>query len=203
MTLSRSFALLCMAILTVSGCEQRSENDRTEYKDSAGNPRVQLETSLGDITLELYEDKAPLTTANFLAYVQESFYDGTQFHRVIPDFVIQGGGFTEKMEQKSTRVPIHNESDNGLPNRHGSISMARTADPHSATSQFFISLKDNDNLNPQGGRPGYAVFGQVVAGMSVVDEIARQPTGNFQAFQDVPKKPILIRRATVLPSADK
>jgi len=190
MRLHSPTAFLCAAMLTLSGCKQ-----------PAGNPQVQLETSLGTIVLVLYEDKAPISTANFLVYVQDGFYDDTQFHRVIPNFVIQGGGFTDKMEQKSTRVPIHNESDNGLLNRRGSISMARTANPHSATSQFFINLKDNDNLNPQPSRPGYAVFGQVVEGMSVVDEIASQPTGNYQAFQDVPKEPILIRRATLLTPA--
>ena len=187
---SRCAAVLCAALLSLSACKQAAEN-----------PQVRLETTLGNITLALDASAAPITTANFLVYVQDGFYDGTQFHRVIPDFVIQGGGFTDKMEQKDTRVPIHNESSNGLVNRRGSISMARTGNPHSATSQFFINLKDNQSLDPQGGRPGYAVFGQVVEGMEVVDAIAKQPTGNFQAFQNVPQEPILIRHAALLPAA--
>ena len=159
------------------------------------HPKVVLETSKGKIVVELYEDKAPQTVANFLAYVDAGFYDGTIFHRVIPGFMIQGGGFTVEMEQKETRPPIQNEADNGLHNERGTIAMARTPDPHSATAQFFINLVDNDFLNHKSKSAqnwGYAVFGRVVEGIDVVDEISRTKTGSRGMHRDVPIEPVVI-----------
>jgi cyclophilin family peptidyl-prolyl cis-trans isomerase len=167
---------------------------------AAKKPRVELTTSLGKVVLELEPDKAPKTVANFLAYAREGFYDNTIFHRVIPGFVIQGGGFTPEMVQKPTHPPIPNEADNGLKNLRGTISMARTSDPDSATSQFFISLADNASLDYRGPAPqarGYAVFGHVVEGMDVVDAIAKVRTGNRGQFSDVPVEPVTLIKATV------
>jgi len=159
--------------------------------------QVKLETSYGDITLELDSAKAPKTVANFIAYVNDGFYDGTIFHRVIKGFMVQGGGMTPDMKEKGTKPPILNEADNGLPNLRGTIAMARTPDPHSASSQFFINHKNNDFLNftakSESGW-GYAVFGKVVSGMNVVDSIANTPKG----MGDVPSTPILIKKATVV-----
>ncbi|MGA7982048.1 MAG: peptidylprolyl isomerase [Chromatiaceae bacterium] len=159
-----------------------------------------METSAGTITIELYPEKAPQTVKSFLTYVDEGFYDGTIFHRVIPGFMIQGGGFTGDMQQKSTHAPIKNEADNGLKNDRGTIAMARTSDPDSATAQFFINLKDNDFLNHTGKTTrgwGYAVFGKVTDGMEVVDKIAAAPTGPHpKGLQDVPKTPIVINKVT-------
>ena len=175
----------------------------------AGSPalaetRVKLETSLGDIVLALDEQSAPDTVANFLQYVRDGFYDGTLFHRVIDGFMIQGGGFTDDYQQKSTRAPIRNEADNGLPNDRGTIAMARTPDPHSATAQFFINVADNAFLNhtaPTAQGWGYAVFGRVVEGMDVVDAIRQVPTGAAGPFrQDVPRTPVLIEKISVLPT---
>jgi cyclophilin family peptidyl-prolyl cis-trans isomerase len=173
------------------------------FSASAGEqPRVALETTKGKIVLQLYADKAPETVKNFLAYVDAGFYDNTIFHRVIPGFMIQGGGFTADMQRKQTRSPIKNEADNGLPNQRGSIAMARTPDPHSATAQFFINSVDNTALNyrekTQRGW-GYAVFGQVVTGMEVVDGISMVKTVTRGRFRDVPAEPIVIKRATRLP----
>ena len=163
---------------------------------AAENPQVSLQTSQGTITLELYADKAPETVKNFLAYVDDGFYDGTIFHRVIKDFMIQGGGYTADMEKKPTRDPIENEADNGLKNERGTVAMARTGDPHSATAQFFINHKDNAFLNHTGKTPrgwGYAVFGKVTDGMEVVDAIAKVPTGAKGPFpKDVPDTPVVI-----------
>ncbi len=153
---------------------------------------VVLNTSLGDIVLELDAAKAPITVENFLSYVDGGFFDGTIFHRVIANFMIQGGGFTEAMEQKKTRAPITNEATNGLRNDAGTIAMARTSDPNSATAQFFINLKNNDFLNHGARDAGYAVFGRVVEGMDVVEKIGAVATGNRGGFQDVPIKPVVI-----------
>jgi len=158
-------------------------------------PSVVLSTTLGDITIELYPDKAPVTVENFLAYVDAGFFDKSIFHRVIPGFVLQGGGFTEKMEQKKTRSPIKNEAENGLKNNRSTLSMARTSDINSATSQFFINLKDNSSLDHGTRDFGYAVFAKVTAGMDVVDKIAAVPTGNRGMFQDVPVKAVIIQSA--------
>ena len=162
---------------------------------------VVLETTLGNITLELDEDNAAASAANFVAYVKDGFYDGTVFHRVIDGFMIQGGGFDARLDKRPTRAPIASESYNGLKNVRGTIAMARTADPHSATSQFFINLVDNDFLNPGGADAhGYTVFGKVVAGMDVVDQIARLPTGGKGMFdKDVPEPLVVIEAATLLP----
>ena len=162
------------------------------------NPRVALETSKGKILLEMYTDKAPQTVKNFLGYVDTGYYDGTIFHRVIPDFMIQGGGFTAEMKKKNTQPPIQNEADNGLGNKRGTIAMARTQDPHSATAQFFINTKDNDFLNHKSKSSqgwGYAVFGRVVEGMGVVDAISNVKTVTRGMYRDVPAEPIVITRA--------
>ena len=167
------------------------------------NPRVLLQTSKGDITLELNAEKAPVTVANFLQYVNDKHYDGTVFHRVISGFMVQGGGFDEQYKQKATRATIENEAKNGLKNDRGSIAMARTSDPHSASTQFFINHKNNDNLDyPSFDGWGYAVFGQVVDGMDVVDAIASVQTGPIPPFgSDVPTTPIVIKSATLVDGA--
>jgi peptidyl-prolyl cis-trans isomerase A (cyclophilin A) len=159
--------------------------------------KVKLATSAGDIVVELDAAKAPKTVANFVEYVKAGHYDGTVFHRVIDNFMIQGGGMTADMKEKATRAPIPLEAKNGLPNVRGSIAMARTAVPDSATAQFFINLKDNDFLNAAPGKDGYAVFGKVVAGMDVVDKIRTVPTGTKGPHQNVPNMPVTITKATV------
>lgn len=162
-------------------------------------PRVVLSTSEGDITIELNGAKAPKTVENFLAYVKSGHYDGTIFHRVIDGFMIQGGGFTPDMKQKPTKAPIPLESKNGLKNERGTIAMARTSVPDSATSQFFINVVDNANLDyPKPDGNGYAVFGKVVAGMEVVDKIRVVPTTSAGGHQNVPAKPVLIRAARIV-----
>jgi peptidyl-prolyl cis-trans isomerase A (cyclophilin A) len=155
---------------------------------------IVLATSLGDITLELYRDKAPISVENFLAYVDAGFYDGTIFHRVIPKFMIQGGGFTPDMQQKKPRMPIHNEADNGLLNTRYSIAMARTSEIHSATSQFFINLSDNAFLNHGTRDYGYAVFGKVTKGTETVDKIAGIKTGRHGPHSDVPQEPVILKQ---------
>ena len=163
------------------------------------NPVVLLETTSGDILVELYPDKAPETVANFLKYVADGFYNNTIFHRVIPGFMIQGGGLTARMQQKDTSAPIKNEADNGLKNDRGTIAMARTMDPHSATAQFFINLVDNDFLNfqaPSGNGWGYCVFGRVTEGMDVVDKIAKVKTTTVGMYQDVPSDLVVITGAS-------
>jgi len=165
-------------------------------------PRVRMQTGMGDIVLELDQAKAPKTVDNFVQYVNGGFYDGTLFHRVIDGFMIQGGGFTQDYERKSARAPVMNEANNGLKNKRGTIAMARTRDPHSATAQFFINVVDNpslDHRSPAPGNWGYAVFGQVVEGMDVVDKIRKVPTGPGGPFrQDVPQTPVIIEKVTVV-----
>ncbi len=162
-------------------------------------PKVKIQTSLGDVTVEVYPDKAPKTVENFLQYVKDKHYDGTVFHRVIPSFMVQGGGFTPDMNQKATREPIALEANNGLKNDRGTIAMARTGNPNSATAQFFINVVDNANLNaPQPDGFGYAVFGKVVSGMDVVDKIRTSATGNKGMFQNVPLTPIVINSITTI-----
>ncbi len=158
---------------------------------------VVFSTTHGDITIELNDAEAPKSVANFLQYVEDGHFDGTIFHRVIPNFMIQGGGFTEDMSQKATRAPIENEADNGLKNERGTLAMARTSDINSATSQFFINLTDNDFLNHGGRDFGYAVFGRVTDGMEVVDKIAAVKTGSHGGHQDVPVEPVTITGARV------
>jgi peptidyl-prolyl cis-trans isomerase B (cyclophilin B) len=162
---------------------------------------IRLETSAGSITLRLDHEKAPATSANFLRYVEEGFYNGTVFHRVIKDFMIQGGGMTADLKEKKNHAPIANEAHNGLANKRGTLAMARTSDIHSATSQFFINHKDNaflDHQSPAPSQYGYAVFAQVTEGMEVVDEIAGVATGNKGFHQDVPLEPVVILSATVV-----
>ncbi|NNM64319.1 MAG: peptidyl-prolyl cis-trans isomerase [Burkholderiales bacterium] len=162
-------------------------------------PRVELVTTMGTIEVQLDSQRAPKTVANFLQYVKDDFYAGTIFHRVIPGFMIQGGGFTASMQQKPTRSPIPLESKNGLKNLRGTIAMARTSDPNSATSQFFINLVDNASLDyPQPDGHGYAVFGQVIKGMDVVDRIAKVTTRDDGPMQNVPVTPVVIKQAILL-----
>nr|WP_010132987.1 peptidylprolyl isomerase [Microbulbifer agarilyticus] len=160
------------------------------------NPRVELQTDLGTIELVLYADKAPITVENFLKYVDSGFYDGTIFHRVIPGFMAQGGGFTFDFQEKPTDDAIKNESDNGLSNARGTIAMARTSVPDSATSQFFINLVDNSRLDGSADKPGYTVFGKVLLGMGVVQQIAAEPRGQHRAFPDAPNMAVRILKAT-------
>ena len=162
-------------------------------------PTVELQTSLGNITLELNAEKAPKTVANFMQYARDGFYNGTVFHRVIPGFMIQGGGFEDGMKQKPTRSEIQNEGRNGLKNVRGSIAMARKGDPDSATAQFFINHKDNAGLDyPAPDGHGYAVFGKVTQGLEVVDKIAQVPTGNAGFHQNVPKTPVVIKSVKII-----
>ena len=167
----------------------------------AANPKVEMETSKGKMVIELFPDKAPETVKNFLNYVETKYYDGTIFHRVIPKFMIQGGGFTSDMKQKSAGAPIKNEADNGLKNDRGTIAMARTGDPHSATAQFFINSVNNDFLNHKSKTQqgwGYVVFGKVISGMDVIDAISAVKTVTRGRFRDVPAETIEIRSARVL-----
>ena len=167
----------------------------------SGNPMVKLETSKGDIVIELFKDKAPISVANFLAYVKKGQYDGTVFHRVINGFMVQGGGFDVNMKEKPTGRPIKNEADNGLKNTLYSVAMARTSEPHSASAQFFINVKTNRFLDHSGKTSegwGYAVFGEVVDGKRVVDEIKGVRTGRVGMFDDVPLQPVIIKKATII-----
>jgi peptidylprolyl isomerase/peptidyl-prolyl cis-trans isomerase B (cyclophilin B) len=193
-------------MLGVSGCGASEPGAQTvSTAPAAGqpaNPLVLIETSKGNITVEMFPGNAPTSTANFLNYVKRGYYDGTIFHRVIPGFMIQGGGMTPDMNEKSRGTPILNEADNGLKNLRGTLAMARTGDPHSATSQFFINVADNYALNHRGKSIegwGYAVFGQVVDGMEVVDAIVAVPRGNRGPHGDVPIEPVVMKRVTVLP----
>ena len=173
----------------------------TEKTMSDTPTKVKLTTNLGEIIIQLNAEKAPVSSANFLTYVNEGFYNGTIFHRVIPDFMAQGGGFDTSFNQKAVHASIKNEADNGLKNTRGTLAMARTNDPNSATAQFFINLKDNTFLNHTGKNAsgwGYAVFGEVIEGMDVVDAMAKQPTGNRGGHQDVPKTDIIIEKAEVV-----
>jgi peptidyl-prolyl cis-trans isomerase B (cyclophilin B) len=166
-----------------------------------GNPKVEMETSKGKMVIELFPEKAPETVKNFLNYVDAKFYDGTIFHRVIPNFMIQGGGFTSDMKKKSAGTPIKNEADNGLKNERGTIAMARTGDPHSATAQFFINSVNNDFLNHKSKTQqgwGYVVFGKVIKGMEVIDAISSAKTVTRGGYRDIPAETIEIRSARVL-----
>jgi len=170
--------------------------------DADANPQVRISTNAGDITVELYPDEAPLTVANFLSYVDSGFYAGTVFHRVIPNFMIQGGGFDKDMNQKPTKPPIKNEAGNGLKNDNGTLAMARTGVVDSATSQFFINTKDNAFLNHKDDTPqgyGYAVFGKVIGGMDVVQKIEKVSTTTKGMHQNVPAEQVVIKSITVVP----
>ena len=179
-------ALAVAALLLITGCSQ---------KDDKMNPHVILETTNGNIEIELYQSQAPATAENFLQYANEGFYDGTVFHRVIPGFMIQGGGFTTDGKQKPTKAPIRLETGKALKNDAGTIAMARTSDPNSATSQFFINVANNTFLNPSPGNDGYAVFGKVVKGMDVVNGIAKARTGNRDGNADWPTEDVVVKKA--------
>jgi len=171
----------------------------------AANPQVKLETSHGDIVLSLDAQAAPESVANFVLYVEDGFYNGTVFHRVIKDFMIQGGGFEQGMKKKETRAPIKNEANNGLKNLRGSIAMARTGDPHSATAQFFINTVDNSFLDHTGQNSrgwGYAVFGKVISGMETVDRIRNLKTGKAGMYRDVPIEPVIINKASLIKASE-
>lgn len=188
--------------LLLSSCTSTCSRDSAAPNGTGGtmstgnNPTVVIETNQGTIEAELYADKAPISVENFLKYTQEGFYDGTVFHRVIDGFMIQGGGFTENMQQKPTRDQIKNEATNGLKNERGTLAMARTNVVDSATAQFFINVKDNDFLNHSSPTPsgyGYAVFGKVTNGMEIVEKIKGVPTTTRGMFQDVPVTPVVIK----------
>lgn len=186
---------LALAFLAAPVLAQENAND---------NPRVRLTTTMGEITIELFQEQAPKTVANFLSYVRSGFYDGTIFHRVIDDFVIQGGGFTPDMQPKPTGPTIENEADNGLSNRRGTLAMARARQPDSADSQFFINITDNPMLDHKAPTPrdwGYAVFGRVIAGMEVVDTIRKVATTRRGPYRDVPVQPVIIQQAIVTTDA--
>lgn len=181
------------------------QNVSAQDAESAGeapevttNPSVVIHTSMGDITLELFAKEAPVSVENFLAYARDGYYDGTIFHRVISHFMIQGGGLTADLKTKPTREPIVNESSNGLSNARGTIAMARTSVPDSATSQFFINVQDNPGLDYKPTAPGYAVFGKVTAGMDVVDEIRFVETGSMPPYHDVPVEAVVIESVEIL-----
>lgn len=197
-------------MLGISGCgASEPPTQSVSTAPAAGqptNPRVLIETSKGKITVEVFPEQAPQSAGNFLNYVKTGFYDGTIFHRVIPGFMIQTGGMTADMTEKPKNAPIQNEADNGLKNLRGTLAMARTGDPHSASSQFFINVADNAFLNHRGKSVegwGYAVFGQVVDGMEVVDAIVAVPRGNRGPHSDVPVEPVVVQRATLLPPAEQ
>ena len=199
--LPRLLSCLLAATLSISMSMAWAQSD-----DPVENPRVLMKTTDGDITIELFADKSPITVENFLRYVDDGHYDGTVFHRVISNFMIQGGGFDTDLKEKPTRDPIVNESKNKLHNTRGTLAMARTSDPDSAAAQFFINQRSNLRLDWSGGKDGYAVFGEVVDGMQVVDIISLTDTGSAQAqttrgptiFQDVPVQPIVILSVTRL-----
>jgi len=173
----------------------------TEKNMSNTHTKVKLTTNLGNVMIQLEDEKAPISAANFITYVKQGFYSGTIFHRVIPGFMAQGGGFDSSFQQKTTNAPIKNEADNGLKNKRGTLAMARTSDPNSATAQFFINYKDNsflDYTSPTNSGWGYAVFGEVIEGLDVIDSFAKQPTGNRGGHQDVPKTDIVIEKAEIV-----
>lgn len=195
----------CALFLGVAGCGASEPGKQTVSTDPAPgqppNPRVLIETGKGDITVELFPGNAPLTVRNFLDYANAGFYDGLIFHRVIPGFMIQGGGMTSGLAQKSTREPIANEAKNGLRNLRGTLAMARTSDINSATSQFFVNLVDNAFLDHSPGNYGYAVFGRVTAGMDTVDQIAKVKTGRSKGHADVPVDEVVVLSARRIDAA--
>lgn len=208
LSLRSNTLFLATLMLAVTGCgagESATQSVATAPAvDAPANPRVRIETGKGAITVEIFPAQAPKSAENFLAYASKGFYDGTVFHRVIPGFMIQGGGMTPDMAQKPNDAPIPNEADNGLRNLRGTLAMARTGDPHSATSQFFINVADNAFLDHRGKSAqgwGYAVFGQVVEGMDVVDAIVAVPRGRRGPHDDVPVEPVVMQRVSVLPQA--
>ena len=198
---TRNFKIFIPLLVALTSCVDVIENDEANNLMENKMTQVTIKTSVGDIQLELNDEKAPITVENFKTIASSGYYEGTIFHRVINGFMIQGGGLTADMNNKSSETgPIQNEANNGLPNDRGTIAMARTMDPHSATSQFFINHKDNAFLNHTGETSqgwGYAVFGMVTEGMEVVDKIADVPTGSSGAYQDVPEEVITIESVTI------
>ena len=198
---TRNFKIYIPLLIALTSCVDVIENDEANNLMEKKMTQVTIKTSVGDIQLELNDEKAPITVENFKTIASSGYYEGTIFHRVINGFMIQGGGLTSDMNNKSSGTdPIQNEANNGLPNDRGTIAMARTMDPHSATSQFFINHKDNGFLNHTGETSqgwGYAVFGKVTEGMEVVDKIADVPTGSSGAYQDVPEEVITIESVTI------
>ncbi len=201
------FISLLGAALIATGCNAREPGKQTvptaPPAGQAANPKVLIETNKGNIMVELFPGNAPVSTENFLQYVKSGFYDGTVFHRVIPGFMIQGGGMLPDMTEKARGTPIRNEANNELKNLRGTLAMARTGEPHSATSQFFINVADNYFLNHRGESVegwGYAVFGQVVSGMEVVDAIVAVPRGSRDMHQDVPLEPVIMKRVSLIAS---
>jgi cyclophilin family peptidyl-prolyl cis-trans isomerase len=205
-----SVSLLILAIAALAGGHQTKPPDKTRVQvpplqapaptPAPGNPVVVVSTSMGEITIELFKDRAPVSVENFLQYVRDGHYEGTIFHRVKRAYVIQGGGYTSEMVERATRPPIMNEATNGLKNTRGTVAMARTRALRSATSQFYINLVNNSMLDHRGYSPedfGYAVFGRVLSGMDVVDQIAATPTGISGDHEDVPKTPIVIQKVTI------
>ena len=197
--------LLLISMFLLTNLAFANDAAKTTSQSSGGtmtaNPKVLIETTLGNITIELDAENAPNTTANFVSYVKEGFYDATIFHRVIPGFMVQGGGFGEDMKEKKNKESIKNEANNGLKNVRGSIAMARTNDPHSATSQFFLNVKDNaflDHKSEDAQGWGYAVFAKVIQGEDVMDKIVAVPRGNKGMHQDVPNDPILMNKVTII-----
>lgn len=191
-----------LTFLTIfSACDTSGDSGsvkQTEInRDKGDNPVVLIRTNYGEIEIELFQNEAPVTVRNFLNYVEQDFYEGTLFHRVIPGFMIQGGGFTEGMERKETADPIKNEADNGLRNERGTVAMARTSEVNSATSQFFINLADNDFLNHGVRDFGYAVFGKVISGMEVVEKIASVETESRGYMQNIPSEPVVIESVRI------
>ncbi len=201
LTLIMAFSLSSLAWGQSETTEIQTETQSETETVTQEYPQVILHTNHGAITIELFEDRAPKSVANFIQYAKDGHYDGTLFHRVISNFMIQGGGFDTDFNQKPTRDPVDNEADNGLSNDRGTLAMARTNDPHSATSQFFINVTDNAFLNHRakhsGQTWGYAVFGQVVDGMDVVDAIRQLPTGRQGMHADVPTEPVIIERVEI------
>lgn len=200
-------AVLVPAMLVIAACKQKDNSAQNAAQSTpagdtsetqGGNPVVIISTSKGDIKVELFKNEAPVTVENFLSYVNDGFYDGTIFHRVIPNFMVQGGGFTPDFAQKPTKAPIKNEANNGLKNDRGTLAMARTQVVDSATSQFFINVVNNDFLNNGARDFGYAVFGKVIDGMDVVDAIAAVPTSNKGMHGDVPTEDVVIESVKVV-----
>lgn len=194
-------SLMTFAIAGMLSAQDEVAQGEVAEDQVARGPRVMLETNRGAIEIELFSDKAPKTVENFLQYVRDGFYDGTIFHRVIPSFMIQGGGYGADMNKKTTRPDIQNEANNGVRNEIYTVAMARRGDPHSANSQFYINVNNNQSLDhrdPRGSGWGYAVFGKVVSGREVVDAIAITPTGSKGGMGDVPSEPVIIEKAFVV-----
>lgn len=201
--MGKSLHWFCAGLLTLGMVTAQAETSsaaQSATKGSSGKPeatpQVVFQTTLGDLKIALSPEKAPITVENFLHYVDSGFYNGVIFHRVVPGFVVQGGGFDQEYQRKTTQAPIANESFNGLQNLRGTLSMARTGDPNSATAQFFINLRNNPQLDGRPGQPGYAVFGELVEGLEVIDAMAEQPQGNHAGvFENAPNTPVVIERA--------